>query len=70
MDTGLHVPGSGSGSRTANKKRKVVTSKVSNNNNGHQPIMGVCADPSEQQDFAADVRLLRELPRMPPQRLF
>ena len=34
MDTGIDVPGSGSGSGTANKKRKVVTSKVANNNNG------------------------------------
>ena len=34
MDIGLDVLGFDSGSRTANKKRKVVTSKVSNNNNG------------------------------------
>ena len=33
MDTGLDVPGSGSGPALANKKRKVVTSKVANNNN-------------------------------------
>ena len=33
MDTGLDVPGSGSGPGLANKKRKVVTSKVANNNN-------------------------------------
>ena len=33
MDTGLDVPGSGNGPGLANKKRKVVTSKVANNNN-------------------------------------
>ena len=33
MDTGLDVPGSGSGSGLVNKKRKVVTSKVADNNN-------------------------------------
>ena len=32
-DTGLDVPGYGSGPRLANKKRKVVTSKVADNNN-------------------------------------
>ena len=32
MDTGLDVPGSGSGPGLANKKRKVVTSKVANSN--------------------------------------
>ena len=34
IDTGLDVPSSGSGPRTVNKKRKVVTSKVAYNNNG------------------------------------
>ena len=34
MDTGIDTPGSGSGPEMANKKRKVVTSKVANNNNG------------------------------------
>ena len=33
MDTGLDVPGSGSGPGLANKKRKVVTSKVVNDSN-------------------------------------
>ena len=33
VNTGLDVPGSGSGPGLANKKRKVVTSKVANNNN-------------------------------------
>ena len=33
MDTGLDVPGSGSDPGLANKKRKVVTSKVANSNN-------------------------------------
>ena len=33
MDTGLDVPGSGSGPGLANKKRTVVTSKVANKNN-------------------------------------
>ena len=33
MDTGFDVPGSGNGPGLANKKRKVVTSKVANNNN-------------------------------------
>ena len=33
MDTGLDVPGSGSGPRLANKKRKMVTSKVADNSN-------------------------------------
>ena len=33
MDTGLDVPGAGSGPGLANKNRKVVTSKVANNNN-------------------------------------
>ena len=33
MDNGLDAPGSGSGPGLANKKRKVVTSKVANNNN-------------------------------------
>ena len=33
MDTGLDVPGSGSGPGLANKARKVVTSKVANSNN-------------------------------------
>ena len=33
MDIGLDVPGSGSGPGLANKKRKVVTSKVANSNN-------------------------------------
>ena len=33
MDTGLDVPSPGCGPRMANKKRKVVTSKVANNNN-------------------------------------
>ena len=33
MDTGLDVLGSGSGPELANKKRKVVTSKVADNNN-------------------------------------
>ena len=33
MDTGLDVPGSGSGPGLAKKKRKVVTSKMANNNN-------------------------------------
>ena len=33
MDTGLDVPSFGSGPGLANKKRKVVTSKVANNNN-------------------------------------
>ena len=35
MDTGLDVPGSGSGPGLANKKRKVVTSKVANDNNNN-----------------------------------
>ena len=34
MGTGLDVPGSGSGPGMANKNRKVITSKVANNNNG------------------------------------
>ena len=34
MDTGLDRPGSGSGPGTASMKRKVVTSKVANKNNG------------------------------------
>ena len=33
MDTGLDVPGYGSGPGLANKKRKVVTSRVADNNN-------------------------------------
>ena len=33
MDTGLDVPGYGNGPGLANKKRKVVTSKVADNNN-------------------------------------
>ena len=33
MDTGLDVPGFGSGPGLANKKRKLVTSNVANNNN-------------------------------------
>ena len=33
MDTGLDGPGSGSGLGLANKKRKMVTSKVADNNN-------------------------------------
>ena len=33
MDTGLDVPGSGSGPGLANQKRKVVTSKVTDSNN-------------------------------------
>ena len=36
MDTGLDVPGSGSGPGLANKKSKVVTSKMANNNNNER----------------------------------
>ena len=51
MDTGLDVPGAGSGPELANKKRKVVTSKVANNNNngrsnsswGLKTLRGRCA---------------------------
>ena len=39
MDTGLDVPGSGSGPGLGNEKRKVVTSKVANyNNNGRSNL--------------------------------
>ena len=37
MDIGLDVPGYGTGPGLANKKRKVVTSKVADNNNNGRP---------------------------------
>ena len=67
IDTGLDVPGSGSGPGIANMKRKVVTSKVANNNNGRAnsswELVQTLADEKNRGRRASTPRTARGCPR-------